>query len=137
MRRLLIVAATVALLAGCTGTAEPETDGGSATSSESEASATDAPIDPAGIESIDEGIAWARGLDDTAAADELALGIDALTDHLLDQEIAFETSNEIGQALMALNDDVRSAPETAGSRVVDLKAVVDRLETAIEAGATP
>jgi len=137
MRRLLIVAATVALLAGCTGAAEPETDGGSATSSESEASTADAPIDPESIESIDEGIAWARALDDTVAADELALGIDAITDHLLDQEIAFETSNEIGQALMALNDDVRSAPDTAGTRVVDLNAIVDRLETAIETGATP
>jgi len=135
MRRLLIVAATVALLAGCTATAEPDTDG--APKSSSEASTADARIDPESIESIDEGIAWARALDETAEAEELALGIDAITDHLLDQEIAFETSNEIGQALMALGDDVRSAPETAGARVVDLTAIVDRLEAAIATGATP
>ena len=137
MRRLLIVAATVALLAGCTGTTQPPAADAPAGSSESEAATPEERIDPETIESMDEGIAWARALDDSVDAEEFALGIDAITDHLLDQEIAFETSNEIGQALMALGDEVRSAPETAGARVVDLKAVVDRLEAAIATGATP
>jgi PBP1b-binding outer membrane lipoprotein LpoB len=121
MRRLLIVAATVALLAGCTGTTQPPAADAPAGSSESEAVTPEERIDPEAIESMDEGIAWARALDDSVDA----------------QEIAFETSNEIGQALMALDDEVRSAPETAGARVVDLKAVVDRLEAAIATGATP
>jgi len=137
MRRLLIAVAAIAVLAGCTSTTEPEGAVRSGTGSESEAAETVERIDPESIESMQEGIAWARALDDTAAADELSLGIERITDHLLDEEIEFETSNELGQSLMALRDAVESAPETAGAKVPELVAIADRIETAIAAGATP
>ena len=135
MRRLLIAVAAIAVLAGCTSTTEPEGAVRSGTGSESEAAETVERIDPESIESMQEGIAWARALDDTAPADELSLGIERITDHLLDEEIEFETSNEIGQSLMALQDAVESAPDTAGAKVPELAAIADRIESAIAAGA--
>jgi hypothetical protein len=137
MRRLLIVVATISLLAGCTSASETDTADDSASTSEAGETTTGEPIDPGSIESMEEGILWARTLDDTAAADELSVGVDRIIDHLLDEEIEFETSNEIGQALIALQTEVESAPESAGTRVADLKAIADRIESATGAGATP
>jgi hypothetical protein len=132
MRRLLIAVAAVTMLAGC-GTAEPTASGSASPTSRSESSTTPADvggIDPDDIATMDEGIAWARALDDSVTADELSLGIDRITGHLLDEEIDFETSNEIGQALMQLDAAVSSEPDSAGERVDELKAIVDRIEAA-------
>jgi len=136
MRRLFIAAAAMAVLAGCTSTVESEEAVDSGSTSTTEATQPGERIDPKSIESMEEGIAWARALDDTAAADELSLGIERITDHLLDEEIEFETSNEIGQSLMALQGAVESAPDTAGAKVPELAAIADRIESAIAAGAT-
>jgi hypothetical protein len=133
MRRLLIAVAAVTMLAGCSGAPDPTTAESTAPASTSEASAPEQPIDPEGIESMDEGIAWARALDDSVTAEQLSSGIDRITGHLLDEEIDFETSNEIGQALMALDGEISSAPDTAGSRVADLEVIVDRIEAATAA----
>jgi len=132
MRRLLIAVAAVTMLAGC-GTAEPTASGSASPTSRSESSTTPADvggIDPDDIATMDEGIAWARALDDSVTADELSLGIDRITGHLLDEEIDFETSNEIGQALMQLDAAVSSEPDSAGELVDELKAIVDRIEAA-------
>ena len=136
MRRLFIAVAAMAVLAGCTSTVEREGTVDSGSASTTEATQPGERIDPESIESMGEGIAWARALDDTAPADELSLGIERITDHLLDEEIEFETSNEIGQSLMALQDAVESAPDTAGAKVPELAAIADRIESAIAAGAT-
>jgi hypothetical protein len=96
-----------------------------------------AAISAASIETTDEGIAWARSIDDTVSADELGAGIRAIGDLLPGLDIWFQDSNQIGQALTSLNAAVLAEPDDAATKVNDLNAVVDDIEAAIEKGPNP
>lgn len=116
-------------LTGCAATApasEPEP-----------AVAAEAPIEAADIETIDDGIAWARSLDDTATADELSEGLNQISGLVPELDIWFQANNEIGRDLISLNVDVLANPADAGTKVDDLQAIVDDIEAAIEKGNTP
>lgn len=89
------------------------------------------------IETIDDGIAWARSLDSTATAAELSAGIDRIGDLVPDLDIWFATNNKIGVALIELNTEVLEDPGDAGTKVDDLNAIVDDIEAAIEKGPNP
>ncbi|MET0830340.1 MAG: hypothetical protein ABWY26_12510, partial [Microbacterium sp.] len=56
----------------------------------------------AGIATIDEGIAWARGLDDDTTAEELSAGISRIGDLVISSDIASEEGNAISSALLEL-----------------------------------
>jgi hypothetical protein len=128
MRRTLIILLTVGLLTGCA-TSEPVA---------SPAATSDAPALTADqIVTIDDGIEWARGLDDAATATELSQGIGAIGDLVPGEDIWFQTNNEIGQDLIGLNLDVLNNPEAAGTKVDDLGVIVDKLEAAIAHGDKP
>lgn len=89
------------------------------------------------IVTIDDGIEWARELDDTATADELSDGINRIGELVPDLDIWFADNNEIGGALITLNADVLGDPDNAGTKVDDLNAIIDDLEASIEKGPTP
>lgn len=121
------------LLAGAltfTGCAAPAVEPEATATAETAIAATD-------IETIDDGIAWARALDGTATADELSEGITRLSRIIPDLDIWFQDNNAIGSDLINLNADVLSDPATAGTKVADLQAIVDDIEAAIAKGNTP
>lgn len=89
------------------------------------------------IVTIDDGIDWARGLDETVDADELGTGIRAIGDLVPEQDIWFDDSNSIGIDLIGLNTDVLANPDDAGSKVDDLNDIIDNLEAAIAKGNNP
>jgi hypothetical protein len=86
----------------------------------------------ANITTIDEGIAWARSLDDDTTADELSVGIGRIGDLVIGLDISSEDSNEISSALLTLGTDVDSDPEDVDDHVEDLKEIVDDIEAAID-----
>jgi hypothetical protein len=86
----------------------------------------------ASITTIDEGIAWAEGLDDDTTAEELSVGIGRIGDLVLDLDISSEESNEISSALLTLSTEVDSDPEDVDDHVEDLKEIVVDIEAAIE-----
>jgi hypothetical protein len=120
------------VLTGCA----PAADTPPAPSAAASDAAPEAPA-AADIVTMDDAIAWARGVDDTVSADELSAGIQALGDLVPEEDIWFATNNEIGMALIELNADVQSDPAAAGDKVDDLQSIVDDLETAIEKGPNP
>ena len=128
MRRLAVVVLSVALLAGCS---SAPTDEPTAEPAAVETVTAD------DIDSMDSGIAWARGLDDSAGAEELSAGITEIGDYFVDEDVWFQTNNEIGQDLLALKVDVLNDPDDAGAKVDDLNLIVDRIEEAIEHGDQP
>ena len=87
----------------------------------------------AGITTIDEGIAWARSLDDDTSAEELSVGIGRIGDLVIALGISSEESNEISSALLTLNTEVDSDPDDVDDHVEDLKEIVDDIEAAMEA----
>lgn len=89
------------------------------------------------IVTIDDGIAWARGLDESASATELNTGIIKVGELVPDQDIWFDTSNSIGVDLIQLNAAVLASPDDAGSKVDDLNDIIDDLEAAIAKGNNP
>ncbi|VXC31295.1 V-type ATP synthase subunit I [Microbacterium sp. 8M] len=89
------------------------------------------------IKTIDDGIAWARGLDKSVSATELSRGINAIGDLVPKLDIWFATNNKIGQALIKLNLEVLDNPSNAGSKVDDLNDIVDDIEAAIAKGDAP
>lgn len=89
------------------------------------------------IVSLADGIAWARGLDESASATELSAGIRKIGDLVPEQDIWFETSNTIGTELVSLNADVLASPDEAGSKVDDLNDIIDDLTAALDKGNTP
>lgn len=89
------------------------------------------------IVTIDDGIEWARGLDDTASADELSEGIDKIGALVPDLDIWFADNNEIGRALITLDIDVMGDRDNAGTKVDDLNAIIDDLEASIAKGQNP
>lgn len=89
------------------------------------------------IVSLDDGIAWARGLDESASAIELSAGIRKIGDLVPEQDIWFDTSNRIGAELVSLNADVLASPDDAGSKVDDLNDIIDDLNAALDKGNTP
>lgn len=89
------------------------------------------------IVTIDDGIAWARGLDESASSTELSAGIRKLGELVPDQDIWFETSNTIGADLISLNAEVLANPDEAGSKGDDLQEIIDDLEAAIAKGDNP
>lgn len=130
--KIKLAAAALALafaLTGCASTtpvSEPETT-----------VAAESAIDAASIETIDDGIAWARGLDDTATAAEISEGLRQISGLVPDLDIWFEANNDIGGALIKLNADVLANPDDAGTKVDDLQAIVDDIEAAIAKGNAP
>lgn len=127
---LALVALTGALaLTGCTPSA-------SNSPRPSEASQEAAPTAEE-IVSLADGIAWARGLDESASATELSAGIRKIGDLVPEQDIWFETSNTIGTELVSLNADVLASPDDAGSKVDDLNDIIDDITAALDKGNTP
>ena len=94
-------------------------------------------IEASDIQTMDDGIAWARGLTSDVSAEELSAGINAVGDLVPEQDIWFQDNNEIGGALITLNSDVLADPDNAGSKVDDLNDIIDDLEASIEKGPTP
>lgn len=86
----------------------------------------------ANITTIDEGIAWARTLDDDTTADELSVGIGRIGDLVIGSNISSEEINEINSALLTLGTEVDSDPEDVDDHVEDLREIVDDIEAAIE-----
>jgi hypothetical protein len=117
------------LLAGCAPTPPTATPTAS-TTAERKIAASE-------IKTIDDGIAWARGLDKSVSATELSHGINAIGDLVPKLDIWFATNNKIGQALIKLNLEVLDNPSNAGSKVDDLNDIVDEIEKAIAKGDTP
>lgn len=126
--RALTLASLVLMLAGCSAEASQDT-------------ATPTPtivaIEADSIRTINEGIAWARSLDESVSAKDLSIGIQAIGDLVPGEDIWFERNNEIGSALIGLNNDVLNAPATAETKVDDLNAIMDDLEEAIAHGDFP
>ncbi|MCT1395687.1 hypothetical protein M4D51_08100 [Microbacterium sp. p3-SID338] len=133
-RSAVLTAMTISavLLTGCASSNEAASGPTPTLSTSSEAK-----VEAADIVTIDDGIIWARGLSDSTSADELSLGITTIGELVPQQDLWFEDSNEIGRNLIALNAEVQAAPEDAGTKVDDLNAIIDDLETAIEKGNTP
>ncbi|KJL35471.1 hypothetical protein [Microbacterium azadirachtae] len=94
-------------------------------------------IAAADIKTIDDGIAWAHGLDKTVSATELSHGINAISDLVPKLDIWFATNNKIGQALTKLNAEVLAAPANASSKVDGLNDIVNEIEKAIAKGDAP
>jgi len=128
MKKLAISALLILLLAGCTSIeSRPQ--------SESAPAAT--AISVSEIVDIDDGIAWARSLDDSVSARELTDGIDTIGALVPDLDLWFQDNNKIGQGLIALGLDVRDDPDNAGSKVDDLNDIVDDIEDSIAKGNVP
>jgi hypothetical protein len=127
MRRLAIAALSITLLAGCASAGDYRP---MPTSSVERFAAVD-------IDSMDSAIDWARGLDSSASADEISIGISQIGDYFLNEEVWFATNNEIGGALLSLNAKVQSGQGTTGSKVDELNVIVDDIEKAIEHGDRP
>ena len=125
------LALAVLLLTGCTATTPPD-----AAPAQAEAQPVEIALPASDIVTIDDGIEWARGLDDSVNADELSEGINAIGDLVPDLDIWFADNNEIGGALIGLNADVLNDPDNAGTQVDDLNAIIDDLGAAIEKGPT-
>lgn len=89
------------------------------------------------IVTIDDGIAWARGLDESVPATELGAGIRKIGELVPDQDIWFQRSNTLGTDLISLNAEVLANPDDAGSKVDDLQQIIDDLEAAIAKGDNP
>jgi hypothetical protein len=86
----------------------------------------------AGITTIDDGIAWARSLDDDTSAEELSVGIERIGDLVIALDISSEDSNAISSALLTLNTEVDADPDDVDDHVEDLHEIVDDIEAAIE-----
>jgi hypothetical protein len=126
-----IAMAASILLGGC-GAGEPA----------SEPSATqEAPVESApsagSIDSIEDGILWARSLDDNVTSVELSSGISAIGEIVPTLDIWFAANNEIGRDLISLNADVQADPVNAHTKVDDLNVIVDKIEAAVEKGNNP
>lgn len=128
-----VLVAIAVSVAGCSVVSDMPATPAATHAQESAASALHA----ANIVTIDDGIAWARALSTDVSADELSTGITKIGDLVPDLDIWFQTNNEIGQALIRLNLDVLNDPANAGTKVDDLKAIVDQIEAAIEKGDKP
>lgn len=89
------------------------------------------------IKTIDDGIAWARALDESVPATELSNGIQKVGELVPEQDIWFEANNTIGADLISLNVEVLADPDEAGSKVDDLQDIIDDLEIAIDKGNAP
>ena len=104
---------------------------GCATPSPEPTNATD--VDRAeSIATMDDGIAWARSLDDDTTAEELSVGISRIGDLVIASDIPSEESKAISSALLELNTEVLADPDDADDHVEDLNEIVDDLEAAIE-----
>jgi len=84
------------------------------------------------IGTIDDGIAWARSLDDDTTAEELSVGISRIGDLVISSDIPSEEGNEISSALLELKTEVLADPDDADEHVEDLNEIVDDLEASIE-----
>jgi hypothetical protein len=84
------------------------------------------------ITTIDDGIAWARGLDDDTTAEELTVGISRIGDLVIASDMPAEEGNAISSALLELNTEVLADPDDVDDHVEDLNEIVDDLEAAIE-----
>lgn len=126
--RITVIAATILALSAC-----------SSPAAEPSAPISAAPAAPtaADIETMDDGIAWARSLTTSTTATELSAGMGELMDLVPEQDIWFSTSNKIGQELNALNAEVLAGPGDAGTKVDDLNSIVDDIEEAIAHGNNP
>ncbi|MEH6782188.1 MAG: hypothetical protein V7618_11575 [Rhodoglobus sp.] len=128
MKKLAIPAFLVLLLAGCA-----LSEGGPQSESAPESTAISASV----VVDIDDGIVWARGLDDSVSTLEMTERIDTIGALLLDLDLWFQDSNEIGQGLFALGLDIRDDPDDAGSKVEDLNDIVDEIQDSISKGDVP
>ena len=88
----------------------------------------------AGISTIDEGIAWARDLDEEASVDELSAGIAKIGELVIALDIPDEERDKIGSALLTLDSEVDSNPEDVDDHIEELDEIVDDIEAAIEKG---
>lgn len=125
-----LVASAAVLLAGCTAVAPDTAATYTATPEPDSVAAED-------ISTIDEGIAWARSLDSDVEERDLSRGIRAISDLVPEQNIWFETSNDISGDLIGLNADVLANPDDAGSKVDELNEIIDNLEAAMARGDQP
>jgi hypothetical protein len=80
------------------------------------------------IATIDDGIAWARSLDEDTTAEELSVGISRIGDLVITSDIPSGTGNEISSALLELKTEVLADPDDADDHVEDLNEIVDDLE---------
>lgn len=88
----------------------------------------------ASLTTIDEGVAWARSLDDDTSAQELSEGIARIGDLVIALDISAQERNEVSSALLTLNTEVDSDPNDVDDHVEDLKEIVEDIEAAIENG---
>jgi uncharacterized lipoprotein YajG len=123
----IIITASILLLAGCSAPSEPP----------AEPTATAVTIEAASITTIDDGIGWARSLDQTVRAAELAEGVQKIGDLVPQESIWFSTKNKIGGELISLNAEIQADPGSASVNVDDLNAIVDDIEAAIAHGNKP
>ena len=84
------------------------------------------------IATIDDGIAWARSLDEDTTAEELSVGISRIGDLVIASDILSGNGNEISSALLELKTEVLADPADADDHVEDLNEIVDDLEAAID-----
>ena len=104
---------------------------GCATPSPEPSNATD--VDRAErIATIDDGIAWARSLDEDTTAEELSVGISRIGDLVIASDIPSGEGEEISSALLELKTEVLADPDDADDHVEDLNEIVDDLEAAID-----
>lgn len=127
---LAVLLASTVFMAGCSTPAESAPQPSATATSE-------ARLQAAGIVTLDDGIAWARGLGDWATATELGNGIDKIGALVPEQDIWFATSNQIGRDLITLNLAIQEDPENAATKIDDLNVIVDQIEAAIEKGNVP
>lgn len=122
-RRLLAVTllASAFAVAGCTADSPP-----SATPTAAE---TAAAVSASDIATVDDAIAWTESLDSSVTADDLSTGILAIGALVPTLDLGM-AGNSIGQDLVALNADVLADPDTAGTKVDDLRAIISDIEAA-------
>jgi hypothetical protein len=86
-------------------------------------------IEPSEIVTIEDGIAWARSIDETVTAEDLRAGVQAIAKLVPTLDLGFKDNNSIGAALIELNAATFSTDPA--ELVDDLNAIVDDIEAAL------
>ncbi|WP_150308984.1 hypothetical protein [Planctomonas psychrotolerans] len=88
---------------------------------------------PADIDTLEEGIGYARALTEATPdlADEIEGTIDALDDLVDEADLPWETGNDVTQRLMRLNTDISRDPGRTVDHLAELHAIVEKLADAL------